>query len=65
MIIKNIRELREKQDEQKQDTVWLARYLNALDDVEETIRNKIKELEANSNQENKIKIQTLKEFLGE
>ena len=47
-MTKNLRELREKQDEQKQDTVWLARYLNAIDDVEEMIRNKIRELETKS-----------------
>lgn len=64
-MINNIRELRDKQDEEKQDSVWLARYLGALDDVEEIIRNKIKELEGNKNSQNQAQLKILKELLGE
>ena len=63
--MKNLKELREKQDEEKQDTVWLARYLNAVDDIEEVIRNRIKEIEASSNPEKEAQLNILKELLGE
>jgi len=62
---KNLKELIELQESVKQDTVWQARYLNALGDVEMIIKNKISELEKSNNADAKIKIAVLKELLGE
>ena len=65
MYPKSLKELIELQESVKQDTVWQARYLNALGDVENIIKNKILELEKSDHADAKAKIIALKELLGE
>ena len=64
-MVKNLKELQDKEDQMAQDPLWRAHSIRIIEDMENLIRKRIQELETNpTNIKNRVQINILKELLG-